>query len=78
MVDLEQAGFDWRKSSSSESGACVEVGKDPSSGLVAVRHSQWPAGPSLAFLPTTWTNFLGNVRRGTSNSSDGATVLTPA
>jgi hypothetical protein len=55
----------WRKStySGGEGQNCVEVGADPP-GLIPVRDSKDPAGPTLAFTPAAWTAFLGAVVRG--------------
>ncbi|MET8680637.1 DUF397 domain-containing protein [Streptomyces sp. NPDC004647] len=55
----------WMKSSySAGNGACVEV-KSPAPSTVAVRDSKDPEGPSLAFLPESWTTFVAEVQRGT-------------
>ncbi len=54
----------WRKASysSSNGGACVEVG---TAGLaVAVRDSKDPAGPVLAFTPDEWKAFTRRVKDG--------------
>ncbi|HZG06962.1 MAG TPA: DUF397 domain-containing protein [Streptomyces sp.] len=54
----------WTKSSySTGNGACVEV-KSPAPQAVAVRDSKVPQGPSLAFVPGSWTAFVGAVGRG--------------
>jgi hypothetical protein len=52
----------WRKASYStgNGGACVEVGTARQA--VAVRDSQDPAGPALAFGPARWQAFTGRVR----------------
>ncbi|MGW3895696.1 DUF397 domain-containing protein [Micromonospora profundi] len=57
MADLADA--QWRKStrSGSNGGDCVEVA-DNLPGLVAVRDSKDPAGPTLAFSPAAWTSFV--------------------
>jgi Domain of unknown function (DUF397) len=60
VVDSEQTGTVWRKSSFSESGQCVEVGLIAPS--VALRDSHAPAGPVLTFGPGEWAAFLGDVR----------------
>ncbi|MFC8846288.1 MULTISPECIES: DUF397 domain-containing protein [unclassified Micromonospora] len=62
MADL--TGARWRKStrSGSNGGDCVEVA-DNLPGLVAVRDSKNPAGPSLTFTPTAWTTFVRSSRR---------------
>jgi Domain of unknown function (DUF397) len=55
----------WRKSSYSgdNGGDCVEVaGNLP--GVVAVRDSKNPAGPSLAVVPQAWAAFTAAVRAG--------------
>ncbi|GAA2385846.1 DUF397 domain-containing protein [Streptomyces glaucosporus] len=54
---------DWTKSSySTGNGACVEV-KSPEPQAVAVRDSKVPQGPSLAFVPRSWTAFVDAVGR---------------
>jgi hypothetical protein len=61
MPAHKQDGIDWRKSSHSGSGDCVEVRweeSDPSG--VAVRGSKQLSGPTLAFPTTTWRTFLHN------------------
>jgi len=52
----------WRKASysSSNGGACVEVGAAP--GTVAVRDSKDPHGPALAFSRAGWQAFTRRVR----------------
>jgi len=52
----------WRKSSHSNGQAnCVEVA---AAGLVAVRDSKAPDGPSLAFTPSAWWQFIGHITSG--------------
>jgi hypothetical protein len=47
----------WRKSSrSSGNGQCTEV--TALDGLVAVRDSKNPAGPTLTFTPKEWRAFI--------------------
>ncbi|WDZ85960.1 DUF397 domain-containing protein [Micromonospora cathayae] len=52
----------WRKStrSGSSGGNCVEVA-DNLPGIVGVRDSKDPAGPTLAFSPTAWRSFVAEV-----------------
>ncbi|GAB3811837.1 DUF397 domain-containing protein [Micromonospora zhanjiangensis] len=61
MTDL--TGANWRKSSRSAEGNCVEVA-DNLLGLVAVRDSKDPDGPALTFVPARWTDFVHAVRSG--------------
>jgi hypothetical protein len=59
---MDVTGAVWRKSSYSGSngGACVEVG---TTGLaVAVRDSNDPNGPLLAFAADTWKAFAEQVK----------------
>jgi hypothetical protein len=62
-VDLSRAT--WRKSSYSGSngGQCVEVARNLP-GVVAVRDSKDPDGPSLVVTAGAWRAFLDGVRRG--------------
>jgi hypothetical protein len=62
-VDL--TGAAWRKSSysSANGGQCVEVAASLP-GSVAVRDSQDPAGPALAFTPQQWAAFTARIKRG--------------
>lgn len=56
---MELTGARWRKSSRSNStgGNCVEVA-DNLPGIVAVRDSKDPNGPTLTFDPTSWRAFV--------------------
>jgi hypothetical protein len=62
-VDLSRAA--WRKSSHSggNGGQCVEVARNLP-GVVAVRDSKNPGGPSLVVTAGEWRAFLDGVRRG--------------
>jgi hypothetical protein len=62
-VDLSRAV--WRKSSYSGSngGQCVEVARNLP-GVVAVRDSKDPDGPSLVCTAAAWRAFIDGVRRG--------------
>jgi uncharacterized protein DUF397 len=65
MTDL--AGAVWRTSSrSNDQGLCVEVADNlaRTAGLVAVRDSKDPQGPTLAVSPPGWTAFVGAIRVG--------------
>ncbi|MCP3820329.1 DUF397 domain-containing protein [Streptomyces sp. A3M-1-3] len=54
----------WTKSSySTGNGACVEV-KSPVMQAIAVRDSKVPEGPSITFVPDSWTAFVADVSRG--------------
>ena len=50
----------WRKSSHSGEESCAEVGQDGT--VVAVRDSQDPDGPVLAFSAQAWTGFTARLR----------------
>ncbi|MFJ2085625.1 DUF397 domain-containing protein [Micromonospora chokoriensis] len=58
-------GAQWRKSTRSgdNNGNCLEVA-DNLPGLVAVRDSKDPAGPTLTFSPVAWTAFVGSTKAG--------------
>ncbi|MFD0967625.1 DUF397 domain-containing protein [Plantactinospora endophytica] len=60
-MDLYRA--DWRKSSRSGGGNCVEVAGNLA-GVVGVRDSKDVAGPVLAFGPGAWASFVAGVRVG--------------
>ncbi|MGY0003491.1 DUF397 domain-containing protein [Micromonospora sp. I033] len=48
----------WRKSTRSDNdGNCVEVAGNLS-GVVLVRDSKDPSGPTLAFTPDAWRSFV--------------------
>lgn len=55
----------WRKSSLSNGtgGDCVEVA-DNLPGIVAVRDSKDPHGPTLIFNPSEWKAFVSGVKGG--------------
>ncbi|MFG2914869.1 DUF397 domain-containing protein [Kitasatospora sp. NPDC048298] len=56
--------LDWFKSSySSNGGQCIEV-SDGTPGVVPVRDSKDPEGPTLAFPVDAWSNFVVAVRSG--------------
>jgi uncharacterized protein DUF397 len=56
--DLDLFRAAWRKSSySNNGGACVEVATNVP-GVVAVRDSKDPSGPSLAFSAASWQAFI--------------------
>ncbi len=61
VVDLSRAA--WRKSSySGANGNCVEVARQVPD-VVAVRDSNDPDGPELAFSPQQWEAFTRTVKR---------------
>jgi len=55
----------WRKSARSggTGGNCVEVARNLP-GIVAVRDSKNPDGPSLVFTPAEWAKFAAHVQGG--------------
>jgi len=57
--DAERA-LDWRKSTLSDSGGCLEVALDR--GIVLLRDSKRPDGPILSISSTSWRAFLKQVR----------------
>jgi hypothetical protein len=61
-MDLSNAK--WRKSTRSGStGNCVEVA-DNLQGVVAVRDSKDPTGPTLVFTLAEWEAFIGGAKDG--------------
>ncbi|NJA55577.1 DUF397 domain-containing protein [Streptomyces sp. NEAU-H3] len=57
----------WFKSShSNNGGSCVEVATNlaPAHGIVPVRDSKNPGGPSLALHTSAFTGFISGVKRG--------------
>jgi hypothetical protein len=54
----------WRKSSRSDGGNCVEVAR-ADDGTVGVRDSKNLTGPVLEFDPAAWRSFTDDVRAGT-------------
>jgi len=61
MSDLSRA--EWRKSTFSANGSCVEVARNLP-GIIAVRDSKDPDGPALVFSPAEWTAFTAGVVAG--------------
>ncbi|MGS2619397.1 DUF397 domain-containing protein [Micromonospora sp. LZ34] len=54
---MDLTGANWRKSTRSGNGECVEVA-DNLAGVVGVRDSKDPRGPVLTFDPQTWRAFV--------------------
>jgi Domain of unknown function (DUF397) len=54
---------EWRISSYSNNGTCVEVGCSASD-EIAVRDSKNPDGPKLVFGGAAWRAFAGSVKDG--------------
>jgi hypothetical protein len=52
----------WRKSSRSDGGTCVEVA-DNLPGRVLVRDTKDRDGGTLAFAPAAWSTFVHGVKR---------------
>ncbi|HJD82898.1 DUF397 domain-containing protein [Kitasatospora aureofaciens] len=64
MSTPDLSGANWRKSSfSGETGACVEVAAG-FPGMLPVRDSKDPQGPSLLVTADAWTAFIAAVRAG--------------
>lgn len=62
-MDLSDA--EWRKSTLSQGGGnnCVEVARNLP-GIVAVRDSKAPDGPSLVFTQLEWSAFIVAIKNG--------------
>ncbi|KEG40994.1 regulatory protein [Streptomyces griseorubens] len=63
MSRPDLTGAAWRRSSYSNQagGDCVEVA-DGLPGLVPVRDSKAPQGPTLRFEEASWTAFIGDLK----------------
>jgi hypothetical protein len=61
---MDVTGIAWRKSSYSGSngGACIEVAT--TGPAIAVRDSNHPDGPQLAFPAATWKTFTDQLKSG--------------
>jgi Domain of unknown function (DUF397) len=59
---LDVSGAEWRKSSRSTVSNCVEIAFID--GNIAVRNSNHPDGPILAFTFGEWDAFIEGVRSG--------------
>jgi hypothetical protein len=61
----------WRKSSYSnaDGGECVEVA-DGFPGLVSVRDSKDPHGPTLLFSGQAWSDFIASVKASGFDATD--------
>lgn len=62
---MDLSGAVWRKSSHSgdNGGQCVEVAANLP-GVIAVRDSKNPDGPTLLFAPAEWRTFVSGVKTG--------------
>ncbi|MFK3979006.1 DUF397 domain-containing protein [Micromonospora sp. NPDC050397] len=62
---MDLIGAKWRKSTRSGSGGgdCVEVA-DNLPGVIGVRDSKDPTGPTLIFAPYVWRAFVGLAKQG--------------
>jgi hypothetical protein len=62
---MDLTGAQWRKSSYSGNGGatCVEVARNLP-GIVVVRDSKDPEGPTLAFSPADWRAFAAAMKTG--------------
>ncbi|WP_062988157.1 DUF397 domain-containing protein [Nocardia anaemiae] len=66
-MNVDLSGAQWFKST--RSGAtkdCVEVAF-LDNGIIGVRDSKNPTGPTLAFTPTEWNAFTTGIQTGTFN-----------
>jgi predicted secreted Zn-dependent protease len=61
-MSTEPSSVVWKKSTASDSGACVEVARLES--VTMLRDSKDPAGPQLSFTAREWEAFLIGVRAG--------------
>ena len=63
VTDLTDARWVKSRRSGPTGGNCVEVAS-LAGGIVAVRDSRHPAGPSLVFSAPEWDAFVGGVKDG--------------
>lgn len=63
-VDTKDSCSNWRKSSYSGIGNCVEVAPDPASGHVLVRDSKNPSTSRLRLPGAAWTSFIAGLKSG--------------
>ncbi|WP_436536083.1 DUF397 domain-containing protein [Actinoplanes sp. HUAS TT8] len=65
-MSLDLTGAEWRKSTRSGSGNCVEVALElpGAPGYVAVRHSQRPGAEVIVYTDAEWSAFLTGARDG--------------
>jgi hypothetical protein len=59
MTDFEEPRSAWRKSTASDSGACIEVAASP--GSVLIRDSKDRGGAILGVSSVAWSWFLTSV-----------------
>lgn len=62
VVGSDSDSPQWKKSSHSNSGSCVEVRR--SGQWIKIRDSKDPAGPQLNFTEREWIAFLSGARDG--------------
>ncbi|MGK4580946.1 DUF397 domain-containing protein [Kitasatospora sp. HPMI-4] len=63
-ADLDLSRAAWIKSShSSDAGQCIEVAPGYA-GIMPVRDSKDPEGPTLVFPADTWQGFLAGIKAG--------------
>lgn len=55
---------DWTRSTRCTSGTCTQVRYLPGAGVVAVRDSKDPTGPTLTFDRATWQAFIDTIKGG--------------
>lgn len=60
MTSSEYPELEWRSSSLSAGGACLEIALTRAS--ILVRDSKSPDGPVLVFPPDSWHKFIANLR----------------
>lgn len=72
-MGLRSVAGTWYKSSrSGQNGECVEVKWQRAvemheDGLISVRDSKNPAGPTLRFMESAWESFVADVKAGSLN-----------
>jgi hypothetical protein len=64
VAEFDDASIEWRTSTRSAGGNCVEIAFTGGRQEVLVRHSRSPEGGVLRFTAPTWQQFMDALRAG--------------